>query len=254
MWKIISSLFICLFLFASHSDGDSSTPVFLWQTDQLVIQGVLPQEWRSLSPKEVVVLNSAIPEDIKHQSGKIVSSYYFFSESSGMDLPHNPQIVVFLKSDEHVNQEMIQKTYAWLETNKNLLLGMLSEKVDQASIQNIEYKQKLPAILFQNSLLLNDRYFTGLSSIIFLKNNILTIVCLADEKEFTEYEPVFRSFLESVVIPPPLQHETVISGQSITSFTEIFALLDGKWQPLLGMFLIVAIYGWVFLTGRRKRV
>ena len=204
--------------------------------------------------EELNVLNSAIPEDITHQSGIIVSSYQFVDESTGRDLSHNPQIVVFLKTDEHVNEEKIQKTYAWLEKNKNLLLGMLSDKVDQANIQNIEYKQKLPAILFQNSLLLNDHYFTGLSSIIFLKNSILTIVCLSDEKEFTEFEPVFRSFLESVVIPPQLQHDTVTSGKSITLLAEIFALLDRKWQPLLGAFLLVAIYGWVFRMGREKGI
>ena len=254
MWKIVSLLFICLFLFAAHSDGDSSTPVSLWQTDQLFIQGVLPQEWRSLSLEEVDVLNSAIPDEIKHQSGIIVSSYQLFTESTGRDLSHNPQIVVFLKTDEHVNQEKIEKTYTWLGKNKNLLSGMLADKVDQASIQNIEYKQKLPAILFQNSLLLNDRYFTGLSSIIFLKNSILTIVCLAEEKEFAEYEPAFRSFLGSIFIPPLLQHDTVISTQSSTLLTEIFALLDRKWQPLLGMFLIVAIYGWVFRMGRETRI
>jgi len=254
MWKIVSSLFIFLILFAAHSEGNSSTPVYLWQTDQFVIQGVLPQEWRPLSLEELNILNSTIPEDITHQSGKIVSSYQFFSESMKEDSSSNPQIVVFLKTDEHVTQEMIQKTYEWLEKNKNLLSGMLSEKVDQASIQNIEYKQKLPAILFQNSLLLNDRYFTGLSSIIFLKNSILTIVCLAEEKEFTEYESVFRSFLESLVIPPPLQHDTVISSQASTLFTEIFSLLDRKWQPLLGAFLIAGIYGWVIRMGREKRI
>jgi len=254
MLRIISSLFICLLLLASHSEGRSPTLVYLWQTDQLIIQGVLPQEWRRLSPEEVDTLNLTIPEDITHQSGKIVSSYQFFSESTRKDSSHNPQIVVFLKTDERVNQEMIQKTYAWLEKNKNLLSGMLSDKVEQASIQNIEYKQKLPAILFQNRLLITDRYFTGLSSIIFLNNSLLTIICLAEEKKFTEYEPVFRSFLESVVIPSQLQHDTVTSGQSITLLAEIFALLDRKWQPLLGAFLIVAIYGWVFRVGREKRI
>ena len=199
-------------------------------------------------------MNSTIPGDITHQSGKIVSSYQFFPEPMKESSSNNPQIVVFLKTDEHVNQEMIQKTYSWLEKNKNLLSGMLSDKVDQASIQNIEYRQKIPAILFQNNLRLADRYFTGLSSIIFLNNSILTIVCLADEKEFIEYSPVYRAFLESVVIPPGLQHDTVISAQSSTLLTEIFALLDRKWQPLLGVFLIAGIYGWVLRMGREKRI
>jgi hypothetical protein len=250
MWKIISSMIICLFLFSSHSEGSNSTPVYLWQSDQSFIQGVLPQEWRSLSPEEIDVLNSAIPEDIMNQSGEIVSSFKFEPENISYQFSsNNPQIIVFLKTDEYVNQEMIHKTYTWLVRNKKLLSGMLSDKLDRLSIQDIEYKQKLPAILFQNSFLVNDLQTTGLSS-----NSILSVVCLADEKEFAEYEPIFRTFLESVVIPPRLQHDTVISAQSTTLLAEIFALLDKKWQPFLGAFLIVGIYGWVFRRGQEKRV
>ena len=254
MWKIISSLIICLILFAAHSAGSNTTPVSLWQSDQLVIQGVLPQEWESLSPQEIDTLNFTIPEGTSKQSGNIVSSFKFISGSAREDFSINPQIIVFLKADEYVDEEMIQQTYAWLEKNKNLLSGMLSDKVTRVSIQDIQYKQKFPAILFQNSLLVNDRHLTGLTSIIFMKNSILNIVCLAEEKEYTEYEPVFRSFLESVAIPPQLQHDTVITDHSTTLLTEIFALLDRKWQPFLGAFLIVGIYGWVFRTGREKRV
>ena len=254
MWKIISSLIICLILFAAHSAGSNTTPVSLWRSDQLVIQGVLPQGWESLSPEEIDVLDASIPEDIIHQSGKIVSSFKFISGSAREDFSINPQIIVFLKTDEYADEEMIQQTYAWLEKNKNLLSGMLSDKVTRASIQDIQYKQKFPAILFQNSLLVNDRHLTGLTSLIFMKNSILNIVCLAEEKQFAEYEPVFRSFLESVAIPPLLQHDTVITDHSTTLLTEIFAFLDRKWQPFLGAFLIVGIYGWVFRTGRDKRV
>jgi hypothetical protein len=69
-----------------------------------------------------------------------------------------------------------------------------------------------------------------------------------------DYEKVRATLLESVAIPPLLQHDTVITDHSTTLLTEIFALLDRKWQPFLGAFLIVGIYGWVFRTGREKRV
>lgn len=254
MWKIISSLFICIFVFASHSEGDSLKSVNLWQSDQSVIQGLLPQEWKPLSPEEVDTLNSIIPKVTSQQAGQIISSFKFLSESTGELTTRNPQIIVFLKTDEYVDEGMIQKTYAWLGKNKNLLSGMVADTVERASVQDIEYKQKLPGILFQNSIAVNGQQFTGLSLVLFLKNSILNVVCLADEKEFAEYEPIFRTFLESVVIPPRLQHDTVISAQSITLLAEIFALLDKKWQSFLGAFLIVGIYGWVFRRGQEKRV
>jgi hypothetical protein len=254
MRKIIFSLFVCLFLFGSHAEGSRSTTVNLWLSDQHVIQGILPEEWRPLAAEELDTLISAIPERVIQQSGKIVSSFQFMSEDKREYFSHDPQIIVFAKTDEYVNQDMIQKTYAWLGKNENLLTGMLSDKVDKVGIQNIEYIQKLPAILFQNSLPANDRLLTGLSSIVFLKSSILNIVCLAEEKEFTGYENAFRSFIESIIIPPPLQHDTVIDSQSTTFLREFSALLDRKWQTFLGLFLIIGIYGWVFLTGKEKRV
>ena len=241
-------------MYTSHSDGSSLVPVNLWQSGQHVIQGLLPQEWKILSPEEIDTLNSTIPQVTIQQSGEIVSSFKFLSKSTKEDSSRNPQIIVFLKTDEYVDEEMIQKTYAWFEKNKNLLSGMLADRVERASIQDIEYKQELPAILFQNKLLVNGRYFTGLSSIIFLKNSILNVVCLADEKEFVEYEPIFRTFLESIVIPQLLRHDTVKNSQYPTLLIEIFALLEKKWQPFLGIFFIAVIYGWVFRTGREKKV
>ena len=149
---------------------------------------------------------------------------------------------------------MIQKTYTWLSKNEILLTGLLSEKAGQVGIQNIEYIQKFPAILFQNNLTVNDHLFTGLSAIVFLKKSILNVVCLTDEKEFARHESAFRSFIESIIIPPALRHDTVIDKQSTTFLTDFFALLDRKWQPFLGVFLIIGIYGWVFLTGKEKRI
>jgi len=253
MKKILFSLFVCLFLFSSHAEGSSSKTVSLWQSDQLVIQSILSEEWRAFSSEELETLVSAIPENIIQQSGEMVAGFQFVPVKK-TNTSHNQQILVFVKTDEYVSQEMIQKTYAWLGKNENLLTGMLSDKVGNVAIQNIEYIQRLPAILFQNSLPVNDDLFTGLSSIIFLRKSILNIVCLAEEKEFAGYEPVFRSFIESVIIPPALQHETVIERQSTTFLTEVSALLERKWQPFLGVFLIIGIYGWVFLAGKEKRV
>ena len=254
MRKIFFSLFVCLFLFASHAEESRSATVNLWQSEQHIIQGILSEEWRPLAAAELDTLIAAIPERVIQQSGKIVSSFQFVPEKERDKSSYNPQIIVFAKTDEYVNQDMIQKTYAWLGKNENLLTGMLSDKVDKVGIQNIEYIQKLPAILFQNSLPANDRLLTGLSSIVFLKSSILNIVCLAEEKEFTGYENAFRSFIESIIIPPPLQHDTVTDSQSTTFLREFSALLDRKWQPFLGVFLIIGIYGWVFLTGKEKRV
>lgn len=254
MGKIIYSLFVCIFLFASHSEGVKASTVNIWQSDQHIIQSVLSEEWRPFTSEEFDTLISAIPESVIQQSGKIVAGFQFVSEKKRDNLSHNPQIIVFAKTDVNVDQDMIQKTFVWLNKNENLLTGMLSDKVGKVGIQNIEYRQKLPAILFQNSLPLNEHLFTGLSSIIFLKDSILNIVCLAEEKEFVGYEPVFRSFIESVIIPPALQHDTVIDKHSTTLLREIFSLLERKWQPFLGVFLVIGIYGWVFLTGKEKRV
>jgi hypothetical protein len=254
MRKIIFSLFVCLFLFGSHAEGSSSNNVSLWKSDQHVIQSILAEEWRPFSSEELDTLISSVPDNVVQQSGKIVASFQFEPDKKEDTSSHNPQIIVFVKTDEFVNQEMIQKTYVWLNKNENLLAGMNSDKVDKVGIQNIEYIQKLPAILFQNHLTVNEDLFTGLSTILFLKNSILNIVCLAEEKKFAEYEPIFRSFVESVVIPPALQHDTVIEKQSATFLTEVSALLERKWQPFLGVFLIIGIYGWVFLTGKEKRI
>ena len=253
MRGIIFLLFVSLFLFASHAEGSRSNTVTLWQSDQHVIQSILAEEWRSLSSEELDALMSTVPESTIQQSGKIVASFQFEPEKK-TNTSRNPQIIVFVKTDEFVNQEMIQKTYVWLNKNENLLAGMHSDKVGKVGIQNIEYIQKLPAILFQNNLTVNDHLFTGMSTILFLKKSIINIVCLAEEKEFAGYEPVFRSFAESVIIPPPLRHDTVIEKQSTSFLTEVSALLERKWQPFLGVFLIIGIYGWVFLAGREKGV
>jgi hypothetical protein len=254
MRKMIFSLFVCLFLFGSHAEGSKSTTVTLWQSDQHVIQSILAEEWHSLSSEELDALMSTVPESVAQQSGKIVASFQFETDEKRDNTSRNPQIIVFVKTDEFVNQDMIQKTYVWLNKNENLLTGMHSDKVGKVGIQNIEYIQKLPAILFQNNLTVNDHLFTGMSTIVFLKSSILNIVCLAEEKEFTGYENAFRSFIESIIIPLPLQHDTVIASQSTTFLREFSVLLDRKWQTFLGLFLIIGIYGWVFLTGKEKRV
>ena len=254
MKKIIFSLFVCVFLFGSHAEGSKSTTVTLWQSDQHVIQSILAEEWHSLSSEELDALMSTVPESVAQQSGKIVASFQFEPEKKRDNASRNPQIIVFVKTDEFVNQDMIQKTYVWLNKNENLLTGMHSDKVGKVGIQNIEYIQKLPAILFQNNLTVNDHLFTGMSTILFLKKSIINIVCLAEEKEFAGYEPVFRSFVESVIIPPALRHDSVIEKQSTSFLIEVSALLERKWQPFLGVFLIIGIYGWVFLTGKEKRV
>ena len=253
MRKIFFSLFACLFMFVPYVEGSSSNSVTLWQSDQHVVQSVLPEEWRSFSSEELDALISNVPESVAQQSGKIVASFQLNPENK-TNSSHKPQIIVFVKTDEIVNQEMIQKTYVWLNKNENLLTDMHSDKVDKVGIQNIEYIQKLPAILFQNHLTINDDIFTGLSTILFLKKSILNIVCLAEKKEFARYEPVFRSFIESVVIPAALQHDTVIEKQTTTFLTEVSSLLERKWQPFLGVFLIIGIYGWVYLTGKEMRV
>jgi len=217
------------------------------------IQGILPAEWRPLKTEELAALISAIPENITQQSGKMVSGFQIKLENKKGNSPsHNSRIMVFVKTDEYVNQEMIQKTYAWLEKNRNLLSGMLADQVEKASIQNIEYKQNLPAILFQNNLSVNEHLFTELSSIVFLKGSIMSIVCIAEEKKFAEYKTVFHSFIESIVIPVSLRHASVNSSQHVPLLTGIFALLEKKWQPFLGIIILVGIYGRVFLTGRGK--
>jgi len=254
MWKIIFSLFICLFFSASHAEGSRPYTVDLWQSDELVIQSVLSEEWRAFSAEELDSLRSGIDESITHQSGKIVAGFQFEPDTKKNNTCNNTKIIVFVKTDVEVDQDMIQKTFVWLNKNETLLSGLLPDKVDRAGIQNIEYRQKLPAILFQQSLAIDDHPFTGVSSIVFLKNSILNIVCLSEEKEFAKNEGIFRSFIDSVTIPPELQHYTVIESQSTTLLTEILALLERKWQSFLGVFLIVGIYGWVFITGKEKRV
>ena len=253
MGKIIFSLFISLLLFVSPSEGSEPTQVPLWQSDQFVIRGILPADWRTLSSEELDTIISVIPGNITQQSGEIVTGFQFVPEKKSDISSHNPRIVIFAKTDEYVNQEMIQKTYAWFEKNKNLLAGMLSDKVDKANIQNIEYRQNLPAILFQNNLVVNNQNFTELSIILFLKNTILNIVCITEENQFAGYETVFRSFIESITIPPALRHETALESPAATSrLTEILALLSKKWQSFLGVLLIIGVYGWVFRTGKER--
>ena len=75
MWKIIFSLFICIFLFVSHSEGTSPSFVSLWKSGEMEIQGILPAEWRPLKAEELTALISAIPENITQQSGKMVSVF-----------------------------------------------------------------------------------------------------------------------------------------------------------------------------------
>ena len=255
MWKIIFSLFICIFLFVSHSEGTSPSFVSLWKSGEMEIQGILPAEWRPLKAEELAALISAIPENITQQSGKMVSGFQIELENKKDNSPsYNSRIMVFVKTDEYVNLEMIQKTYAWLEKNRNLLAGMLSDQVEKASIQNIEYKQNLPAILFQNNLSVNEHLFTELSSIVFLKGSIMSIVCITEEKKFAEYKTVFHSFIESIVIPVSLRHTSVNSSQHVPLLTGIFAVLERKWQPLLGVFIIIGIYAWVYRTSDEKKV
>ena len=123
----------------------------------------------------------------------------------------------------------------------------------EADIQDIEYKQKLPAILFQNNLSVNDQHFTEQSIILFLKNSILNIVCIAEKNQFARYETVFRTFIESISIPPALSHESVVEEPAaVSGLREIILLLNRNWQPLLGIFLIIGVYGWVFRTGRER--
>jgi len=147
---------------------------------------------------------------------------------------------------------MIQKTYAWFEKNKNLLAGMLADKLEKASIQDIEYRQNLPAILFQSKLAANDMFFTGLSTIIFLKKGMLNIVCITEEDQFAKYDSVFRSFIGSISIPHALQHDTVVESPAVVRVREIFDLLDRKWQPLLGVLLILGVYGSVFRPNKER--
>ncbi|MFC1844723.1 hypothetical protein ACFLZ5_08045 [Thermodesulfobacteriota bacterium] len=254
MGKIIFSLLICLFFFTSHAEGSSLHKVDLWQSDELVIQSVLSEEWLPFSAEELDTLRSGIDESITRQSGKIVAGFQFEPDTKNNNSSHNTRIIVFVKTAVDVNQDMIQKTFVWLNKNETLLSGMLPDKVGRVGIQNIEYIQKLPAILFQQNLAVNNHPFTGLSSIVFLKNSILNIVCLSEEKEFAGHEGIFRSFIDSVTIPSELQHFTVLETQPTSLLSEILALLERKWHSFVGVFLIVGIYGWVFLTGREKRV
>ena len=254
MGKITFSFFICVFFFASHAEGSRPYTVDLWQSGQHAIQSILSEEWHPFSAEELDTLRSGIHESITRQSGKIVAGFQFEPAAKKNNSNNTPRIIIFVKTDVNVDQNMMQKTFVWLNKNKDLLSGMLPDKVGRVGIQNIEYRQKLPAILFQQSLAVNNHPFTGLSSIVFLKNSILNIVCLAEENEFAEHEGIFRSFIDSVTIPPESQYYTVIESQSTTLLGEILALLERKWQSFLGVFLIVGIYGWVFLTGKEKRV
>jgi hypothetical protein len=253
MGKIIFSLCICVLFFVPCSEGSGSTPVSLWQSGQFSIQGVLPEDWKPLSPGELDVIISAMPGSITQQSGEVEAGFQLVSEKKSDNASQSPRIVIFVKTDEYVTLEMIQKTYAWFEKNKNLLAGMLPDKVEKASIQDIEYRQKWPAILFQNNLDVNDKRFTALSTIIFLKRGVLNIICITEEKEFAEFETVFHTFLESINIPPRLRHESAIDRpEAASGLKVIYDLLGRQWQPFLGVLLIIGVYGWVFRTGKSR--
>lgn len=251
MGKIILLFLTCLILSSAHAAG-KPIPVSLWQSEESVVRGILPEQWTVLSPEEVAAIETVIPGSIAQQSGEIVTGFQLATERGSESSLHNPRIIIFAKPDENVSPEMIQKTYAWFEKNKNLLAGMLSDKVENASIRDIEYRQNLPAILFQNKLTANDRFFTGLSTIIFLKNSILNIVCIAEDNQSAAYDSVFRSFIESITIPTALQHESVVGRAAVVKLKEIFALLDRKWQPFLGILLILGVYGWVFRPVKER--
>ena len=251
MGKIIFIFLTCLFFSVSHAAG-KPVPVSLWQSDEFVVKGTLPEQWSVISPEELAAIETIIPGSIADQSGEIVTGFQLVSEKGSKNSPHNPRIIIFAKSGEYVDQEMIQKTYAWFEKNKNLLAGMLADKLEKASIQNIEYIQNLPAILFQSNLAANDMFFTGLSTIIFMKKGILNIVCITEDDQFAAYDSVFRSFIGSISIPPALQHDTVVVSPAVVKLREIFDLLDRKWQPLLGVLVIIGVYGGVFRPNKER--
>ena len=139
MGKIIFSLFFCLFLFASLAWGSSSHTVDLWQSGQLVIQSNLSEEWHPFSTEELDTLRSSIHESITRQSGKIVAGFQFLPDTKKNNPSHNPRIIVFIKTEVNVTQEMIQKTFVWLSKHESLVSGMLPDKVGKVGIQNIEY-------------------------------------------------------------------------------------------------------------------
>lgn len=173
MRRIILFLTVTLFFSPLLASGNNTAKVDLWKSGQLTIQSSLNRNWRALEPEELAALSSAIPADITRQSGKVVASFKYVHEKYENRSFPGPQIIVFVKTGEHVDQEMIQKTYTWLKKNENLLTGILTEKTAEVSIQDIEYKQNLPAIIFQNHFPVNDHLFSGISTILFFEEEHL---------------------------------------------------------------------------------
>jgi len=226
-------------------------PVTLWPEGAAGVSSMLPDDWRKMTPEELVAMYEDNRVIIPDQSGTLVAG---FSPGS-MEQGGSPSyILVLVKSGERVLPEMIQKTYVWLQKNNELVKSMLPDQVKAMHIENIEYRQDLPSIFFQTRLDMGEAVFVGVSAIFFLNNSYMNVVCIASERKFADYKGIFLSFINRVSIPDSLHY---VSGPdtppAATVIARFLAWLQAHAKPLLGVVLLVGVYIFVLQIGRGKR-
>jgi hypothetical protein len=158
-------------------------PVTLWHVGTSAVSSMLPDDWRKMTQEEwaeILEDNKAIIPD---QSGTLVAG---FKPGSKEKNAGSPFILVLVKTGERVSLEMIQKTYAWLQKNNELVKGMLPAEVKGMHIENIESRQDQPSILFQTRLDMGEAITVGVSAIFFLNNGYMNVVCIAGERKIAD--------------------------------------------------------------------
>lgn len=229
-----------------------AAPVTLWHAGTAAVSSVLPDDWRQMTQEEraeILQNNKAIMPD---QSGTLVSGFYPGPGETNRDSSY---ILVFVKDGERVSQEMIQKTYVWLQKNNELVKGMLPAEVNGMQIEDIEYRQDLPSIFFQTRLDMGASIIVGVSAIFFLNNSYLNVVCITNERKFADYKGIFHSFISQVSIPTSLHYAAGPDPSPATSViarSRAWILANAK--PLLGAAIIVGIYILIFRLGRQKHL
>ena len=226
--------------------------VTLWHEGTAAVSSMLPDDWRKMTQEELTKIYQDNRAIISAQSGTLVSGFFADSDKNLKDRTY---ILVLAKIGERVPSEMIQKTYVWLQKNNELVKSMLPDQVKVMRIENIEYRQDLPSIFFQNRLDMGGTIFVGVSAIFFLNNSHLNVVCIANEQKFADYKGIFQSFINRVSIPPSLHYAsgpaTSPAALTISSIREWFLANE---KPILGAAMLIGIYVFVFRLGRRKRL